>query len=125
MDKSANSYLGVTFKKLINRSKMYSQPRLIVLTGKWSKLKATITFRRKTSAFIPAMYFPCTVIVIVSWITFFINPDHFPARTNLCAVSVLTIITLQGGMSNTLPKVKYHHFAQRNRILRRCPYYVH
>jgi len=75
--------------------------------GKWSKLKATITFRRKTSAFIPAMYFPCTVIVIVSWITFFIHPDHFPARTNLCAVSVLTIITLQGGMSNTLPKVSY------------------
>lgn len=75
--------------------------------GKWSKLKATITFRRKTSAFIPAMYFPCTVIVIVSWITFFIHPNHFPARTNLCAVSVLTIITLQGGLNNTLPKVSY------------------
>ncbi|XP_065053029.1 gamma-aminobutyric acid receptor subunit rho-1-like [Rhopilema esculentum] len=75
--------------------------------GEWSKLRAQITFRRKTSAFISAMYFPCTVIVIASWITFFIHPDHFPARTNLCAVSVLTIITLQGGLNNTLPKVSY------------------
>lgn len=84
-----------------------SQSTSSYLYGEWSTLQVQITFKRKISAFIPAMYFPCTVIVFVSWITFFIHPDHFPARTNLCAISVLTMLTLQGSLNNSLPKVSY------------------
>eukprot|EP00794_Sanderia_malayensis_P003786 gene3786-4309_t len=80
---------------------------LSYLYGKWSSLEVKLMFKRISSAFIPAMYFPCTVIVLVSWITFFIHPNHFPARTNLCAISVLTMLTLQGAINNTLPKVSY------------------
>ena len=53
------------------------------------------------------MYFPSAMIVITSWVTFVIAPEHFPARTNLNVVGVLTIITLQSGVSGSLPKVKY------------------
>lgn len=62
-------------------------------------------FVRNSIIFVPAMYFPCAIIVFVSWITFLLDVDHISARTYLCATSLLTIVTLQAAINLSLPWV--------------------
>ncbi|XP_057293681.1 gamma-aminobutyric acid receptor subunit pi-like isoform X1 [Hydractinia symbiolongicarpus] len=75
--------------------------------GNWSTLSVHFVFVRHSMSFIPAMYFPCAIIVIISWITFILDPEQYPARTYLCVTSILTIVTLHAAMDTSLPKVSY------------------
>ena len=74
-------------------------------SGNWSKLQIEFTFVRNSIIFIPAMYFPCAMVVFISWITFLMETTQYPARTYLCVTSLLTIITLQTALNSSLPKV--------------------
>uniref|UniRef100_A0A7M5X2L3 Uncharacterized protein n=2 Tax=Clytia hemisphaerica TaxID=252671 RepID=A0A7M5X2L3_9CNID len=75
--------------------------------GNWSKLQIEFKFVRNSIIFIPAMYFPCAMVVFITWITFLMDSAQYPARTYLCVTSLLTIVTLQTAMNASLPKVSY------------------
>ena len=53
------------------------------------------------------MYVPSCLIVVLSWVSFWINIEAAPARTALGITTVLTITTQTGGASSSLPKVSY------------------
>ena len=53
------------------------------------------------------MYIPSLLIVILSWISFWINMDAAPARVGLGITTVLTMTTLSISARNSLPKVAY------------------
>ncbi|MEJ1289091.1 gamma-aminobutyric acid (GABA) A receptor subunit gamma 2 [Cricetulus griseus] len=52
-------------------------------------------------------YIPCTLIVVLSWVSFWINKDAVPARTSLGITTVLTMTTLSTIARKSLPKVSY------------------
>uniref|UniRef100_A0A3B4TM86 Glycine receptor, alpha 3 n=1 Tax=Seriola dumerili TaxID=41447 RepID=A0A3B4TM86_SERDU len=53
------------------------------------------------------MYIPSLLIVILSWVSFWINMDAAPARVALGITTVLTMTTQSSGSRTSLPKVSY------------------
>ena len=74
-----------------------------------SMVSLQFTFQRRTGFFLLQIYIPLTLIVMCSWVTFWLvktdKGGEIPARTNLGATTVLTVVTIGfGGKSK--PQVK-------------------
>ncbi|MBX4152332.1 ligand-gated ion channel [Paenibacillus lautus] len=67
----------------------------------------TVTMRRRMGYYLIQMYIPSLLIVILSWISFWINMDAAPARVGLGITTVLTMTTQSSGSRASLPKVSY------------------
>lgn len=78
-----------------------------VALGNHSSLVAIFTMKRRIGYFLIDTYVPSTIIVIISWISFWINPDTAPARVALGITTVLTMTTLISSARASLPKVSY------------------
>ena len=52
-------------------------------------------------------YIPSILIVVLSWVSFWINIDAVPARISLGLLTVLTMTTQSVGMWMSLPRVSY------------------
>ena len=55
------------------------------------------------------MYIPSLLIVILSWVSFWINMDAAPARVALGITTVLTMTTQSSGSRASLPKVGHNN----------------
>jgi len=53
------------------------------------------------------IYIPSSLIVVISWVSFWLNRGATPARVTLGVTTVLTMITLMGSTNSALPKVSY------------------
>uniref|UniRef100_A0A8C9ZVW2 Gamma-aminobutyric acid receptor subunit gamma-3 n=1 Tax=Sander lucioperca TaxID=283035 RepID=A0A8C9ZVW2_SANLU len=62
---------------------------------------------RRMGYFTIQTYIPCSMIVVLSWVSFWINKDAVPARTSLGITTVLTMTTLSTISRKSLPKVSY------------------
>ncbi|XP_035673700.1 gamma-aminobutyric acid receptor subunit beta-1-like isoform X2 [Branchiostoma floridae] len=76
-------------------------------TGRYPQLQMLLLFRRQVFFFFLQTYIPACLLVIVSWVSFFINPDSEPARVSLSVTTVLTMTTLVSGTRAQLPKISY------------------
>jgi len=63
--------------------------------------------RRDIGYFLIQVYVPSILIVILSWVSFWINVDASPARVSLGLLTVLTTTTMSGGARASLPRVSY------------------
>jgi len=63
--------------------------------------------RRDLGYFLIQVYVPSILIVILSWVSFWINIDASPARVSLGLLTVLTTTTMSGGARESLPRVSY------------------
>ena len=52
-------------------------------------------------------YIPSMLIVILSWVSFWIDKDAVPARITLGLLTVLTMTTQASGVNQHLPRVSY------------------
>ena len=75
--------------------------------GNHSSLVATFRMKRRIGYFLIDTYIPSTLIVVISWISFWIDPDTAPARVALGITTVLTMTTLVSSSRASLPKVSY------------------
>ncbi|KAK2177848.1 hypothetical protein NP493_576g02004 [Ridgeia piscesae] len=57
--------------------------------------------------FILQTYVPSILIVILSWVSFWVNMDAVPARISLGVTTVLTMATQLSGSKVSIPKVSY------------------
>ena len=65
-----------------------------------------LTFKREFSYYLLTIYVPCCMLVIVSWVSFWLDPNAVPGRTTLGTSTWLTMITLTRSTgSDQLPKV--------------------
>nr|2M6B_A Chain A, Full-Length Transmembrane Domains of Human Glycine Receptor alpha1 Subunit [Homo sapiens]2M6I_A Chain A, Full-Length Transmembrane Domains of Human Glycine Receptor alpha1 Subunit [Homo sapiens]2M6I_B Chain B, Full-Length Transmembrane Domains of Human Glycine Receptor alpha1 Subunit [Homo sapiens]2M6I_C Chain C, Full-Length Transmembrane Domains of Human Glycine Receptor alpha1 Subunit [Homo sapiens]2M6I_D Chain D, Full-Length Transmembrane Domains of Human Glycine Receptor alpha1 len=62
---------------------------------------------RQLGYYLIQLYIPSLLIVILSWISFWINLDAAPARVGLGITTVLTLTTQSSGSRASLPKVSY------------------
>ena len=53
------------------------------------------------------IYIPSSLIVVISWVSFWLNRGATPARVSLGVTTVLTMTTLIGTTNSQLPKISY------------------
>lgn len=73
----------------------------------FSGLTTTIKFRRRTMYYIFQMYIPCICVVILSWVSFWIDETDGSDRVGLGIATVLTISFMRGSMNDNVPRVSY------------------
>lgn len=75
------------------------------LTGKFTCIEVKFHLERQMGYYLIQMYIPSLLIVILSWVSFWINMDAAPARVGLGITTVLTMTTQSAGSRASLPKV--------------------
>ena len=53
-------------------------------------------------------YVPSMLIVVLSWVSFWLSNDAVPARISLGVLTVLTMTTMTSGMATQLPRYAKH-----------------
>lgn len=82
--------------------------RVISLTtGNYSRLGLEIQFVRSMGYYLIQIYIPSGLIVIISWVSFWLNRAATPARVSLGVTTVLTMTTLMSSTNAALPKISY------------------
>ncbi|CEF69116.1 GluClalpha [Strongyloides ratti] len=76
-------------------------------TGEYSCLRTKLLLRREYSYYLIQLYIPCCMIVVVSWVSFWLDKDCVPARIFLGATTFLTMTTQASGANAKLPPVSY------------------
>ncbi|PAA49018.1 hypothetical protein BOX15_Mlig031804g2 [Macrostomum lignano] len=113
----------VVFKWLVNKSvestDELSMPQFVLIgyptrdcsknytTGSYPCLQVDFILRRDIGYFIIQVYIPTVLIVILSWVAFWINTEAIPARVSLGLLTVLTMTTQSSGAGQSLPRVSY------------------
>ncbi|KAK1171910.1 gamma-aminobutyric acid receptor subunit rho-2a [Acipenser oxyrinchus oxyrinchus] len=76
-------------------------------TGWYNRLYITFTLRRHIFFFLLQTYFPATLMVMLSWVSFWIDRRAVPARVSLGITTVLTMSTIITGVNASMPRVSY------------------
>ncbi|CAB3361413.1 Hypothetical predicted protein [Cloeon dipterum] len=76
-------------------------------TGNFTCLEVNFTLKRRLGYYLFHTYVPTCLIVIMSWISFWIKPEAVPARVTLGVTSLLTLSTQHANSQKSLPPVSY------------------
>ena len=71
--------------------------------GSFPCLRAYFYLKRRVLVHVITYYLPSLLVVLLSWLSFWIDRDSTPARTSLCILTVLTITTQSTGSLNSMP----------------------
>ncbi|KAA8595354.1 hypothetical protein FQN60_012489 [Etheostoma spectabile] len=82
-------------------------PRASRSRSKFTCIEVRFHLERQMGYYLIQMYIPSLLIVILSWVSFWINMDAAPARVALGITTVLTMTTQSSGSRTSLPKVSY------------------
>ncbi|XP_073994197.1 pH-sensitive chloride channel 2-like [Rhodnius prolixus] len=76
-------------------------------SGNYSSLTVHFHLERAIGHYIMDYYVPSIFLVVVSWVSFWLDPNAVPGRTTLGTSTMLTFITLSRNIGSSLPKVSY------------------
>ncbi|VDM13627.1 unnamed protein product [Wuchereria bancrofti] len=76
-------------------------------TGTYSCLRTVLELRRQFSYYLLQLYVPSSMLVIVSWVSFWLDRTAIPARVTLGVTTLLTMTTQASGINAKLPPVSY------------------
>ncbi|KAI8798227.1 gamma-aminobutyric acid-grated chloride-ion channel/receptor, zeta subunit, partial [Biomphalaria glabrata] len=76
-------------------------------SGNHSCIQAGIHLTRNVGFYIVQMYIPSMLIVMLSWISFWLNSNSVPGRVSLGLLTVLTMTTQSSSVNAALPRVSY------------------
>ncbi|XP_074656144.1 glycine receptor subunit alpha-1-like [Tubulanus polymorphus] len=76
-------------------------------TGSYPCLQVNFTLKRSIGYYMIQIYIPSVLIVILSWVAFWISIDAIPARVTIGLLTVLTMTTQSTGARESLPRVSY------------------
>src|SRR6218665_16722 len=78
-----------------------------VVSGAFPCWEVRFKLKRDIGYFLIQVYVPSVLIVILSWVSFWINVDASPARVSIGLLTVLTTTTMSSSARATLPRVSY------------------
>jgi len=84
--------------------------RIGKLTGNYSTLMIRFTLSRHPSQYILDYYVPSSLLVAISWVSFWLEPSAIPGRTTLGTASWLTFINLHKNINDKVSRVQYIKF---------------
>ena len=76
-------------------------------TGFYTRLSLSFLLERHIGYFIFQTYLPSILIVMLSWVSFWINHEATSARVALGITTVLTMTTISTGVRSSLPRISY------------------
>nr|VZI34219.1 unnamed protein product [Spirometra erinaceieuropaei] len=76
-------------------------------TGAYTCLLAKFTLQRQLGSYLVTTYIPNILIIMVSFLSFWVNVDAAPARVPLGLLSLLGLLTQASSMTTSLPRVSY------------------
>lgn len=76
-------------------------------TGEYSCIQTKFTLTRLFRFYIAQVYLPSTLLVVVSWVSFWLDRSAVPARITLGVTTLLTMTTQAAAIGNSLPPVSY------------------
>ncbi|XP_076764753.1 LOW QUALITY PROTEIN: pH-sensitive chloride channel 2-like [Xylocopa sonorina] len=96
--------------KWVNTSEVFyttSQQHYGHFAGNFSSISITFKLAREMGFFMMDYYIPSILIVVISWVSFWLHMDASPPRIVLGTNTILTFMTLASKVENSLPKVSY------------------
>ncbi|KAK2725911.1 gamma-aminobutyric acid receptor subunit beta-like isoform X1 [Artemia franciscana] len=76
-------------------------------TGEYQRLSLSFKLERNIGYFVFQTYLPSILIVMLSWVSFWINHEATSARVALGITTVLTMTTISTGVRSALPRISY------------------
>lgn len=73
------------------------------MAGNFPCLRAYFHLERRLRAYILTTYLPSFLVVLLSWLSFWIDLESAPARTSLSILTILTITTQSSGLLRSMP----------------------
>lgn len=80
---------------------------ICAFAGNHSLLQAEFHLVRDIGYYLVQMYIPSMLIVMLSWISFWLNVNAVPGRISLGVLTVLTMTQQSSTVNATLPRVSY------------------
>ena len=77
------------------------------LDSSFACLEGRLHFIRNTGYYMIQIFIPQILIVVLSWVSFWLDLEATPARISLGVLTVLTMTTQSSGVRGSLPKVSY------------------
>ncbi|GAB1608865.1 glycine receptor subunit alpha-2, partial [Argonauta hians] len=93
--------------RILKHAPSECDPMLQFDSGNFSCLELKFTMKRNLGYYMIQIYVPTMFIVVISWVSFWLNVDAVPARISLGILTVLTITTQKTSAITALPKVSY------------------
>ena len=78
-----------------------------MLLGNYSDLIMEFHLTRSIGFYLYHIYIPAILIVVISWVPFWLERDDSHARVALTVTTVLTMTTLMTNTNESLPKISY------------------
>ena len=79
----------------------------LLLEYSFSCLEGRLHFIRNTGYYMIQIFIPQILIVVLSWVSFWLDLEATPARISLGVLTVLTMTTQSSGVRGSLPRVSY------------------
>lgn len=76
-------------------------------TGNYTCLMAKFSLKRQLGSYLVTTYIPNILIIMVSWLSFYVSVDAAPARVPLGLLSLLGLLTQASSVMGNLPRVSY------------------
>lgn len=73
----------------------------------FSTVRVAIVAKRLTSNAFQNIIFPLIVVVMLSYMSYWVTIAALPARAAMCIISILTTLVISGTVSVMLPKISY------------------
>ncbi|PBC28864.1 Glycine receptor subunit alpha-3 [Apis cerana cerana] len=94
-------------EKWVNTSEVFYTTSQQHYAGNFSSISITFKLAREMGFFMMDYYIPSILIVVISWVSFWLHMDASPPRIVLGTNTILTFMTLASKVENSLPKVSY------------------
>ena len=76
-------------------------------SGNYSRLCVDVQFDRAIGHYVIQVYIPSSLIVVMSWINFWLDRRDVGARVGLGVTTVLTMTAMMAGVNSSMPKISY------------------
>ncbi|KYN09911.1 PREDICTED: glycine receptor subunit alphaZ1 [Trachymyrmex cornetzi] len=80
---------------------------MIEKNGNFSRLVVFFRFERQIGHHLIQTFAPSTLVVMLSWFSFWLDLDAIPGRVALLVTSMLTLVTMFTGLKSDIPPVAY------------------